>query len=115
MVDVGHPYAVFTLISLLDLSDDGHSLQATLLALPKVAGAGERALQLVATLLEKQSPIVRGLLFDTLMTMTCDGYRHCALAACCCWKTGDSDEQEDSSKLDSGSHVATEALTSCIL
>jgi len=120
LVDKGHPHAIFNLIGLLDIGGDGHALQATVQLLPRVAGCSDKSLQLVSSLLEKQSLLVRNSLFEALMQVSDQGYRQCVFAMCSCWEGSGAEEAPSGAgqtaySLDSGVSVATQALSSCLL
>lgn len=121
LVDRGHSHAIFSLLGLLDTSQQ-QCLQAMLFALPKVAGSGDKSLHLVSTLLEQQSIIVRSNLFDMHMQMSCRSYRHCDYAPCNCWdgatvgSTASAPKKlDDAQKFRQGVQAATWALTLCLL
>jgi hypothetical protein len=87
-VDTGSSLALHMLLGHVDLtSDDDHSLRTMVQALPRVTGSGDEAVELVASVLQRQSMAVRSALFDALLQLVSRNYARHTIPLCDCWAT----------------------------
>jgi HEAT repeat protein len=131
LVDKGNPHAVRMLCGLVDAPGD-HTLRTLVPLLSEVAGCSRESLELVSSMLQRQSKMVRSAVFEEVTQIKDTDYKQCTFTICACWDPECTGADKASSLQECVQHggaacdettdlqtvgvrIAAQALSSCLL